>query len=249
MEVLSACQVFCGAVMSLSAASLGRWLHPETNGCPNAAGLYLAAPVENRDGSFVRKFPAGAIHDVPAIGVSLSLSDNGEWTVAHILHSSNASLSSRLNPGDIITHVGERAIHGDSAVHVNELLVGPAGSKVAMTVAAAGSRQVRHVEIERGMKPRKKKPAVLDLAGGLAGSRQARDSVASAFSPRIPVMQKSSINYLPYEAESYDLVLIPLCSMYVCVVWYGILWCVSVLCMYVCMYVCMHACMYVCMYE
>ena len=231
MEVLSACQVSCGADVALSAASLGRWLNAETNGGPNAAGLFLAAPVENRDGSFVRKFPAGAIHDVPAIGVSLSLSDNGEWTVAHILHSSNASLSSRLNPGDIITHIGENAIHGDSAVRVNEMLVGPAGSKVAMTVAAAGSRQVRHVEIERGVKPRKKKPAVLDLAGGLAGSRQARDSVASSFRPRIPVLQQSSVHYLPYEADSYDLVLIPLCSMYVC--------------MYVCMvwYVCMYVCM------
>ncbi len=69
-------------------------------------------------------------------------------------HAAPASSSQAVHPGDVLVLIEEWEIKGASPEQVRELLDGTIGSKVLLTVKQQ-SGQTRHVEITRGMRPRK----------------------------------------------------------------------------------------------
>ena len=72
-------------------------------------------------------------------------------------HAVPASSSQAVHPGDVLVLIEEWEIKGASPGQVRELLDGPIGSKVLLTVKPQAG-QTRHVEITRGMRPRKHPP-------------------------------------------------------------------------------------------
>lgn len=128
------------------------------------------------------------LHDMRGIGVSLTVGEKGEWSVAHVLQNGAASDSaSRLMPGDIISHVDEWEINGASSQQVRKLLEGPHGSKVILSVKSSVGGQSRQVEIVRGKKPRSKQPS-------LTNARPDNDPAPAGASPSSPAA---------YDSESY----------------------------------------------
>ena len=84
----------------------------------------------------------------------------GDWTVVHVAqtHAAPASSSQAVHPGDVLVLIEEWEIKGASPGQVRELLDGTIGSKVLLTVTQK-SGQTRHVELTRGMRPRKQPPS------------------------------------------------------------------------------------------
>ena len=79
-----------------------------------SAGLYLhesgpASSAREAGSTFVKV--ANELTDVPAMGISLSVDDKGDWTISHVQQNGAAyNSSARLLPGDIIAHVEVRAV-------------------------------------------------------------------------------------------------------------------------------------------
>ena len=132
------------------------------------------------------------LYDMRGIGASLTVGENGDWSVAHVLQNGAASDStSRLMPGEVISHVDEWEITGASSQQVRKLLEGPHGSKVVLSVKSSSGGQPRQVEIVRGKKPRSKQPSLTNARDDQpAPSPRARD--ASDVSPSTS-----------YDSESY----------------------------------------------
>jgi len=131
------------------------------------------------------------LHDMRGIGVSLTVGEDGFWSVAHVLQNGAASDSSnRLMPGEVISHVDEWEISGASPQQVRKLLEGPHGSKVVLSVGSLAGGERRQVEIVRGKKPRNK-PSLTN----------ARDDESAPSRGDAKERDKSSAT--SYDSESY----------------------------------------------
>jgi hypothetical protein len=110
-----------------------------------AAGLYFAAEPPS-------SVQATTAYDMPAIGASLSMSEDGVWTVVHAL------AGTRINPGEIISHVAECDVQGASATQLQKLLDGE--GPVMLNVKCPSGR-IRRVQVEKGKKPHGRRPTVI----------------------------------------------------------------------------------------
>jgi hypothetical protein len=123
------------------------------------SGLYLhGGSAELQEQGFVKEGP-NTLHEFKLLGLSLTVDALGDWVVAHVAQTraAAAGASQAVHPGEICVLVDEWDIKGASPEQVRELLDGPVGSNVLLTVKSK-SGQTRHVEMTRGKKPRKQPP-------------------------------------------------------------------------------------------
>jgi len=140
-----------------STSDYGSMLQPHADGFIRvASGLYLhGCSADLQEQGFVKEDP-NTLHEFKLLGLSLTVDASGDWVVAHVAQTRAAAAGSSqaVHPGEICVLVDEWDIKGASQEQVRELLEGPVGSNVLLTVKSK-SGQTRHVEMTRGKKLRK----------------------------------------------------------------------------------------------
>jgi hypothetical protein len=146
--------------LASTTSDCGSMLQPHADGFIRiASGLYLhGGSAEMQEQGFIKEGP-NTLHEFKLLGLSLTVDALGDWVVGHVAQTSAAAAgaSQVVHPGEICVLVDEWDIKGASPEQVRELLDGPVGSNVLLTVKSK-SGQTRHVEMTRGKKLRKQQP-------------------------------------------------------------------------------------------